>query len=106
MRYIEAIKSMYTNSWKQLKGVSCKLLGSIARYFLILKDNYFGNWVHFVTVEEYRQRKQNPTQYLETKRREDEAKVNNITNHVVDRSIVNGYVNSRCLIHLATTRSI
>ncbi|CAO3695982.1 unnamed protein product [Umbelopsis ramanniana] len=58
----------------KLKGVSCKLLGSIARYFLILKDNYFGNWVHFVTVEEYRQRKQNPTQYLETKRREDEAK--------------------------------
>lgn len=59
----------------QLKGVSCKLLGSIARYFLILKDNYFGNWVHFVTLEEYRQRRQNPNEHLEMKRRENEAKV-------------------------------
>ncbi|KAJ2957271.1 hypothetical protein NQZ79_g6974 [Umbelopsis isabellina] len=58
----------------KLKGVSCKLLGSIARYFLILRDNYFGNWVHFVTLEEYRHRRQNPSEYLEMKRREEEAK--------------------------------
>jgi hypothetical protein len=59
----------------KLRGVSCKLLGSIARYFLILRDNYFGNWVHFVTLEEYRHRRQNPNEYLEMKRREDAAKV-------------------------------
>ncbi|CAM0134818.1 Macrophage colony-stimulating factor 1 receptor [Umbelopsis sp. WA50703] len=58
----------------KLRGVSCKLLGSIARYFLILRDNYFGNWVHFVTLEEYRHRRQNPNEYLEMKRREDAAK--------------------------------
>ena len=59
----------------QLNGVTCKLFGTVIRYLIILRDNYVGNWINFTTIDEYRQRRQDPDKWLETKRKQAESKV-------------------------------
>ncbi|KAI9029541.1 hypothetical protein CLU79DRAFT_810102 [Phycomyces nitens] len=44
----------------KLDGITVKLFGTVIRYLVILKENYFGRWVNFSTIEEYRQRRANP----------------------------------------------
>ncbi|OZJ04030.1 hypothetical protein BZG36_03772, partial [Bifiguratus adelaidae] len=39
------------------EGVACKIFGSLVRYGLVLRDNYFGNFTNFVTLDEYRYRR-------------------------------------------------
>jgi hypothetical protein len=33
--------------------VACKALGWSLRYFMVLRDNYFGSFTHFSTLVEY-----------------------------------------------------
>lgn len=60
---------------RQLNGVTCKLFGTVIRYLIILRDNYVGSWLNFSTIDEYRQRRANPHQWQEIKRKQAEAKV-------------------------------
>ncbi|KAI8376427.1 uncharacterized protein BYT42DRAFT_386187 [Radiomyces spectabilis] len=63
-----------TSLYVTLNGVTVKLFGTVIRYLFILRDNYFGNWINFWTIEEYRYRRQNPQEYLEMKKKQGEAK--------------------------------
>jgi hypothetical protein len=39
------------------KNPTIKLFGFFVRYFLFLKNNYFGYWNHFITMQQYKDRK-------------------------------------------------
>lgn len=52
-----------------------KLFGSVLRSIMILRDNYVGSSLHFCTIDEYRQRRANPTLHIENRKKELEAKV-------------------------------
>ncbi|KAI7885245.1 hypothetical protein K492DRAFT_204108 [Lichtheimia hyalospora FSU 10163] len=69
LRHIESL-----NLNVKLNGVTCKLFGTVIRYLIILRDNYVGNWINFTTIDEYRQRRQDPDKWLETKRKQAESK--------------------------------
>ncbi|KAI9492938.1 hypothetical protein BDB00DRAFT_872979 [Zychaea mexicana] len=69
LRHIESL-----NLNIKLNGVTCKLFGTVIRYIIILKDNYAGQWINFSTIDEYRQRRQEPQKYQEMKKRQADAK--------------------------------
>ncbi|KAI9269315.1 hypothetical protein BDA99DRAFT_348390 [Phascolomyces articulosus] len=69
LRHIESL-----NLNIKLDGVTCKLFGTVIRYILILKDNYAGQWINFSTIDEYRQRRQEPQKWQEMKKRQADAK--------------------------------
>ncbi|KAF7732780.1 hypothetical protein EC973_000053 [Apophysomyces ossiformis] len=69
MRHIETL-----NLHVKLDGVTVKLFGTVIRYLFILKDNYVGSWLNFCTIDEYRQRRSNPEEWLEMKRKQAESK--------------------------------
>ena len=58
-----------------MNGVTCKLFGTVIRYLMILRDNYAGQWINFSTIDEYRQRRQEPQKWQEMKKRQADAKV-------------------------------
>ncbi|KAI9475562.1 MAG: hypothetical protein EXX96DRAFT_506047 [Benjaminiella poitrasii] len=58
----------------KINGATVKLFGTLIRYIFLLKDNYFGAWNNFSTIDEYRQRKSNQQEWLEQKRRQAESK--------------------------------
>ena len=60
------------------------------RYLIILRDNYVGNWINFTTIDEYRQRRQDPDKWLETKRKQAESKVSRI-NEFMQMSLMQCY---------------
>ncbi|KAI7863888.1 hypothetical protein BDF14DRAFT_1972429 [Spinellus fusiger] len=55
-------------------GITIKLFGTLIRYLVILKENYFGRWVNFSTLDEYRERRANPQKWLDTKKKQTDAK--------------------------------
>ncbi len=44
-------------SISQLKDVALKAIGWSIRYFMILRENYFGSFTHFSTLYEYLERR-------------------------------------------------
>lgn len=73
MRHIESCNLHF-----KINGATVKLFGSVIRYVLILKDNYFGAWSNFSTIDEHRRYKQNYNEFLEQKQKKQEAKVNDV----------------------------
>ncbi|KAI8885811.1 hypothetical protein K501DRAFT_331672 [Backusella circina FSU 941] len=69
MRHIESCNLHF-----KINGVTVKLFGSVIRYVLILKDNYFGAWSNFSTIDEHRRYKQNYGEFLEQKQKKQDAK--------------------------------
>ncbi|KAI8096420.1 uncharacterized protein BX664DRAFT_382871 [Halteromyces radiatus] len=69
LRHIES-----SNLHLKFHGAVVKLFGTVIRYLFILRDNYVGNSLHFCTIDEYRQRRANPEEYLELRKKESEAK--------------------------------
>ncbi|RUO96462.1 hypothetical protein BC936DRAFT_142002, partial [Jimgerdemannia flammicorona] len=60
------------------KGVTVKLFGFIVRYFLILRENYFGTFINFSTLDEYRYQRDHPEEAHEMAKRQAEAKVRGV----------------------------
>ncbi|KAL0077339.1 hypothetical protein J3Q64DRAFT_1665618 [Phycomyces blakesleeanus] len=58
----------------KLDGITVKLFGTVIRYLVILKENYFGRWVNFSTIEEYRQRRVKPEQWKEIRKKQADSK--------------------------------
>ncbi|KAF9586262.1 hypothetical protein BGW38_007796 [Lunasporangiospora selenospora] len=52
------------------QGVTVKLFGNVIRYVLILMDNYAGLYINFVTMEEYRQTRDNIARTQRDERRQ------------------------------------
>ncbi|KAI8143386.1 hypothetical protein BJV82DRAFT_92680 [Fennellomyces sp. T-0311] len=69
LRHIESL-----NLNIKLNGVTVKLFGTVIRYIMILRDNYVGQWINFSTIDEYRQRRQEPQKWQEMKKRQADAK--------------------------------
>jgi hypothetical protein len=59
----------------KINGATVKLFGSLIRYLFLLKDNYFGAWNNFSTIDEYRKNKQNYIEWLEQKKKQADSKV-------------------------------
>lgn len=59
----------------KLNGVTVKLFGTLIRYLLLLKDNYFGDWDNFSTIDEYRDQRENHREWLAQKKRQADSKV-------------------------------
>ncbi|KAF9955541.1 hypothetical protein BGZ72_003630 [Mortierella alpina] len=55
-------------------GVTVKLFGNVIRYVLILMDNYAGLYINFVTMEEYRMRRNDPQGTEKNERKQANAK--------------------------------
>ncbi|KAF9433956.1 hypothetical protein BGZ76_008757 [Entomortierella beljakovae] len=55
-------------------GVTIKLFGNVIRYVLILMDNYAGLYVNFVTMEEYRQKRNDTEDTERTEQKQANAK--------------------------------
>ncbi|KAF9289120.1 hypothetical protein BGZ68_009997 [Mortierella alpina] len=55
-------------------GVTVKLFGHVIRYVLILMDNYAGLYINFVTMEEYRMRRNDPHGTERNERKQANAK--------------------------------
>ncbi|RUS20577.1 hypothetical protein BC937DRAFT_94898 [Endogone sp. FLAS-F59071] len=55
-------------------GATFKLFGFTVRYLLILRENYFGPFMNFSTLEEYRRRREHPEEARDIARRQAEAK--------------------------------
>ncbi|ORZ15864.1 hypothetical protein BCR42DRAFT_438107 [Absidia repens] len=55
-------------------GAVLKLFGAVIRYIMILRDNYIGNSLHFCTIDEYRQRRSNPDDYMRMRKKEMDSK--------------------------------
>ncbi|KAG0238201.1 hypothetical protein BGX31_003337 [Mortierella sp. GBA43] len=55
-------------------GVMVKLFGHVIRYVLILMDNYAGLYPNFVTMEEYRKKRDNPDATERAERKQANAK--------------------------------
>ncbi|KAI9251058.1 hypothetical protein BY458DRAFT_559573 [Sporodiniella umbellata] len=58
----------------KLNGVTVKLFGTLIRYLLLLKDNYFGDWDNFSTIDEYRDQRENHHRWLAQKKRQADSK--------------------------------
>ncbi|KAI8968020.1 hypothetical protein BDF20DRAFT_203466 [Mycotypha africana] len=58
----------------KISGATVKLFGTLIRYIFILKANYFGEYNHFSTLDEYRRRKANKEEWLEQKAKQAAAK--------------------------------
>ncbi|KAI8885057.1 hypothetical protein K501DRAFT_284510 [Backusella circina FSU 941] len=58
----------------KINGATVKLFGSLIRYLFLLKDNYFGAWNNFSTIDEYRKNKQNYQEWLEQKKKQADSK--------------------------------
>lgn len=59
----------------KINGATVKLFGTLIRYLFLLKDNYFGAWNNFSTIDEYRRRRSNNQEWLEQKKKQADAKV-------------------------------
>lgn len=59
----------------KINGATVKLFGTLIRYLFLLKDNYFGAWNNFSTIDEYRRRRSNHQEWLEQKKKQSDAKV-------------------------------
>ncbi|KXS18556.1 hypothetical protein M427DRAFT_194435 [Gonapodya prolifera JEL478] len=55
-------------------GITLKLFGFVPSYLLILKENYFGSTLSFVTVDEYRDRISDPSRADEQKKYQELAR--------------------------------
>ncbi|KAI8360778.1 hypothetical protein BD560DRAFT_491673 [Blakeslea trispora] len=62
------------NLYIKINGATVKLFGTLIRYLFLLKDNYFGAWNNFSTIDEYRKRRANNEEWLEQKKRQIESK--------------------------------
>ncbi|KAI8065374.1 uncharacterized protein B0P05DRAFT_589949 [Gilbertella persicaria] len=69
MRHIESC-----NLYIKINGATVKLFGTLIRYLFLLKDNYFGAWNNFSTIDEYRKRRNNNEEWLAQKKRQLESK--------------------------------
>ncbi|KAG1054268.1 hypothetical protein G6F43_003711 [Rhizopus delemar] len=58
----------------KLNGAKVKLFGTLIRYILLLKDNYFGDWDNFSTIDEYRDQRENHREWLAQKKRQADSK--------------------------------
>ncbi|KAI8987036.1 hypothetical protein BDB01DRAFT_849190 [Pilobolus umbonatus] len=58
----------------KVRNAKVKLFGSIIRYIFILKDNYFGAWNNFSTIEEYRFHRSNPENWENQKKKQADSK--------------------------------
>lgn len=70
LRHIESC-----NMHVKIEGATVKLFGTLIRYLFILRDNYFGEWSNFLTIDEYRKQRSNPQEWLEQKKKKEAAKV-------------------------------
>lgn len=70
LRHIESC-----NLHIKINGATVKLFGTLIRYIFLLKDNYFGAWNNFSTIDEYRRRRSNYSEWLEEKKRQADSKV-------------------------------
>lgn len=70
LRHIESC-----NLHLKINGATVKMFGTLIRYVLILKDNYFGAWNNFSTIDEYRRHRSNHQEWLEQKKKQADAKV-------------------------------
>jgi hypothetical protein len=59
-----------------------KLFGHVIRYVLILMDNYAGLYPNFVTMEEYRKKRDNPAATERAERKQANAKVRIFRFHI------------------------
>lgn len=59
----------------KMNSAKVKLFGTLIRYLLLLKDNYFGAWDHFSTIDEYRKQRKNHQEWLAQKKKQADAKV-------------------------------
>ncbi|KAG2229708.1 hypothetical protein INT48_004225 [Thamnidium elegans] len=69
LRHIESC-----NLHVKIDGATVKLFGTLIRYLFLLKDNYFGAWNNFSTIDEYRRRRSNHQEWLEQKKKQSDAK--------------------------------
>lgn len=67
----------------KLNGVTVKLFGTLIRYLLLLKDNYFGDWDNFSTIDEYRDQRENHHEWLAQKKRQADSKVTDIQTYLL-----------------------
>jgi hypothetical protein len=58
----------------KINGATVKLFGTLIRYLFLLKDNYFGAWNNFSTIDEYRRRRSNNQEWIEQKKKQADAK--------------------------------
>ena len=70
LRHIESCNLKF-----KLNGVTVKLFGTLIRYLFLLKDNYFGAWNNFSTIDEYRRRRSNHLEWMEEKKKQADSKV-------------------------------
>lgn len=86
----------------KFSGATVKLFGTLIRYLFLLKDNYFGAWNHFSTIDEYRRHRTNHQEWLEQKKKQSDSKVSCYTHIFKIRFI------SYCLfiLFVANCRSI
>lgn len=69
LRHIESC-----NLHLKINGATVKLFGTLIRYLFLLKENYFGTWNNFSTIDEYRRQKRNQQEWLEQKKKQAESK--------------------------------
>ncbi|EPB81388.1 hypothetical protein HMPREF1544_11901 [Mucor circinelloides 1006PhL] len=69
LRHIESC-----NLHLKINGATVKLFGTLIRYLFLLKENYFGAWNNFSTIDEYRRQKRNQQEWLEQKKKQAESK--------------------------------
>lgn len=70
LRHIESC-----NLHIKINGATVKLFGTLIRYLFILKENFFGAWNNFSTIDEYRKRRSNTQEWIEQKKRQADSKV-------------------------------
>jgi hypothetical protein len=58
----------------KINGATVKLFGTLIRYLFLLKENYFGAWNNFSTIDEYRRQKRDNQEWLEQKKKQAESK--------------------------------
>ena len=64
-----------------------KLFGNVIRYVLILMDNYAGLYLNFVTMEEYRMKRNDVSGTEQIERKQDNAKVRDIPRNEIEKAI-------------------
>ncbi|KAG2212468.1 hypothetical protein INT46_008005 [Mucor plumbeus] len=69
LRHIESC-----NLHLKINGATVKLFGTLIRYLFLLKENYFGAWNNFSTIDEYRRQKRDNQEWLEQKKKQAESK--------------------------------
>lgn len=70
LRHIESC-----NLHIKINGATVKLFGTLIRYLFILKENFFGAWNNFSTIDEYRKRRSNTQEWIDQKKRQADSKV-------------------------------